>query len=76
MVCSQTDYAVGAVRGGVAGAWAEIRGRVDRDAGDRCSGCNWPSRNHILQNELTCYFGATPTMAVRTELGNRCDFGS
>jgi hypothetical protein len=26
----------------VEGTWAEIRDRVDRDAGDRCSHCRWP----------------------------------
>ncbi|MEF8776336.1 MAG: hypothetical protein V5A43_07515 [Haloarculaceae archaeon] len=26
----------------VEGTWAEIRDRVDRDAGDRCSTCRWP----------------------------------
>jgi hypothetical protein len=27
----------------VDGTWAEIRDRVDRDTGDRCRNCNWPS---------------------------------
>ncbi|PSP81895.1 hypothetical protein BRC83_10650 [Halobacteriales archaeon QS_1_68_17] len=27
----------------VSGSWAEIRDRVERDAGDRCRNCNWPS---------------------------------
>jgi hypothetical protein len=26
----------------VTGNWAEVRDRVDRDAGDRCGRCNWP----------------------------------
>lgn len=26
----------------VDGSWAEIRDRVDRDSGDRCSNCRWP----------------------------------
>jgi len=24
--------------------WAEVRDRVDRDAGERCTNCRWPSR--------------------------------
>ena len=34
----------GAVPSGerIEGTWAEIRDRVDRDAGDRCGNCNWP----------------------------------
>ncbi len=28
----------------VEGNWAEVRDRVDRDAGERCSRCNWPKR--------------------------------
>lgn len=28
----------------VGGNWAEVRDRVDRDAGDRCSRCNWPRK--------------------------------
>lgn len=27
----------------VEGTWAAIRDRVDRDTGDRCRNCNWPS---------------------------------
>lgn len=27
----------------VSGTWAEIRDRVDRDAGDRCRNCRWPT---------------------------------
>lgn len=26
----------------VKGSWAEVRDRVDRDAGNRCEKCNWP----------------------------------
>jgi len=26
----------------VAGSWAEVRDRVDRDAAERCGNCNWP----------------------------------
>jgi len=26
----------------VEGTWAEIRDRVDRDAGERCGNCSWP----------------------------------
>jgi hypothetical protein len=26
----------------VDGTWAEIRDQVDRDAGARCTNCNWP----------------------------------
>lgn len=26
------------------GTWAEIRDRVNRDSGDRCANCNWPSK--------------------------------
>jgi len=26
------------------GNWAEVRDHFDRDAGDRCSRCNWPGR--------------------------------
>lgn len=26
----------------IEGSWAEIRDRVDRDAGKRCSHCRWP----------------------------------
>jgi len=28
----------------VEGNWAEVRDRVGRDSGDRCSRCNWPGR--------------------------------
>jgi hypothetical protein len=27
----------------VEASWAKIRDRVDRDAADRCSNCNWPA---------------------------------